>query len=88
MNDNQLYAAALEAVLFAVGEPIAADKLADALGIDIETVLSLLDELGAELKAMGLPRFRTAVHAHCQESCGRGRQIGSAGQAHQLCYHR
>ena len=49
MNDNQLYAAALEAVLFAVGEPIAADKLADALGIDTETVLSLLDGLSAEL---------------------------------------
>ena len=51
MDNNQLYSAALEAVLFAVGEPISAEKLADALDAELETVLQLLDELSQQLDA-------------------------------------
>jgi segregation and condensation protein B len=43
-----LYKGAVEAVLFAVGEPISSEKIADAIGIDKKTVRSLLDELRAE----------------------------------------
>ena len=39
--------AALEAVLFAAGEPLEADRLAEALGTDIETIHALAAQLSA-----------------------------------------
>lgn len=44
----KLYKGAVEAILFAVGEPISAVKIADALDIEKKTVVSLLDELRDE----------------------------------------
>ena len=37
--------AAIEAVMFAHGDPISTDKLAEAVGIDIETTVKLIDQL-------------------------------------------
>lgn len=37
--------AIIEAILFACGEPVSPDKLAEASGIDIETVIKLIDQL-------------------------------------------
>lgn len=37
--------AAVEAVMFAHGDPISTDKLAEATGIDIETTVKLIDQL-------------------------------------------
>jgi len=37
--------AIIEAILFACGEPVSPDKLAEASGIDIETVVKLIDQL-------------------------------------------
>lgn len=39
---------AIEAVLFAVGEPIAADKIAQAVGVEKSTVVALIEELKDE----------------------------------------
>ena len=47
MNSN-LYKGAIEAVLFAVAEPITAAKVADALGIEPKTASSLISELTEE----------------------------------------
>ena len=47
MNSN-LYKGAIEAVLFAVAEPITAAKVADALGIEPKTASSLIAELTEE----------------------------------------
>lgn len=46
--NTKLYKGAVEAVLFAVGEPISAAKIADALAIDQKSVLALLQELQNE----------------------------------------
>lgn len=40
---------ALEAILFAAGEPIELSRLADSLEIDEETIVSVLENLGAAL---------------------------------------
>ena len=45
----KLYKNAIEAVLFAVGEPISAEKIASAIGIERSAVLMMLDELATEL---------------------------------------
>ncbi len=37
--------AIIEAILFACGEPVSPDKLAEASGIDVETVVKLIDQL-------------------------------------------
>lgn len=37
--------AIIEAILFACGEPVSPDKLAEASGIDVETVAKLIDQL-------------------------------------------
>ncbi|MBQ4240160.1 MAG: SMC-Scp complex subunit ScpB [Oscillospiraceae bacterium] len=47
--DNNYYRSALEAVLFAVAEPVSAQKLADALSIETGTVLNLLAEISQDL---------------------------------------
>ena len=39
------YQAAIEAILFASGEPVAASRLAETLDIDEETVVRLADDL-------------------------------------------
>ncbi|MEA4911310.1 MAG: SMC-Scp complex subunit ScpB [Oscillospiraceae bacterium] len=46
--NTELYKSAVEAVLFAVGEPVAADKIADALAVDAKTVTALIEELKNE----------------------------------------
>ncbi len=46
--NTKLYKGAVEAVLFAVGEPIAADKIALAVGIDKSDVAALIGELKRE----------------------------------------
>lgn len=48
MNPN-LYKGAVEAILFAVGEPITAEKIADAVGIEKNIVVTLLGDLKNEL---------------------------------------
>ncbi|MEG0751320.1 MAG: SMC-Scp complex subunit ScpB [Oscillospiraceae bacterium] len=50
MNTN-LYKSAVESVLFAVGEPISAERIALAIGIEKSAVLMILDELTCELDA-------------------------------------
>ena len=49
--DNNYYRAAVEAVLFAVAEPISAEKIADALNTDTGVVLNLLAEISQDLDA-------------------------------------
>lgn len=46
--NTSMYKGAIEAVLFAVGEPISAAKIADALSIEKKAVSALLDELRDE----------------------------------------
>ncbi len=45
---------ALEAILFAAGTPVALDKLAEALGLDIATVERLCDELARDCDNRGI----------------------------------
>lgn len=47
--NTKLYKGAVEAVLFAVGEPISAEKIALAVGIDKQTAVSLLETIRDEL---------------------------------------
>ena len=58
--DNNYYRSAAEAVLFAVAEPVKAEKIADALGIDTGAVLNLLAEISQDLdsKESGLCLLR------------------------------
>ena len=58
--DNNYYRSAAEAVLFAVAEPVTAEKIADALGIDTGAVLNLLAEISQDLdsKESGLCLLR------------------------------
>ena len=51
MHNNNYYRSALEAVLFAVAEPVSAQKLADSLNIETGTVLNLLAEISQDLDA-------------------------------------
>ncbi|MDO4566444.1 MAG: SMC-Scp complex subunit ScpB, partial [Oscillospiraceae bacterium] len=44
----KMYKSAVEAVLFAVGEPISAEKIASSIGIERSAVNMILDELAAE----------------------------------------
>ncbi len=44
----ELYKSAVEAVLFALAEPISPDKVADALALDTKTVAALIKELKNE----------------------------------------
>lgn len=57
----KLYKGAVEAVLFAVAEPISAAKISDAVGIEKKAVVSLLDELrdqyDADERGLVLLRF-------------------------------
>ncbi|MEA5051120.1 MAG: SMC-Scp complex subunit ScpB [Oscillospiraceae bacterium] len=46
--NTELYKSAVEAVLFAVAEPISAEKIADAVAVDAKTVSALLAELQTE----------------------------------------
>ncbi len=48
MNTN-LYKGAVEAILFAVAEPMSAERIAIAAGIDCSTILPLLDDIRHEL---------------------------------------
>ncbi|MCI8554245.1 MAG: SMC-Scp complex subunit ScpB [Clostridiales bacterium] len=47
------YQAAIEAVLFAAGEPVAAARLAEALELDEETVTRLAEDLKQEINTRG-----------------------------------
>lgn len=47
--DNNYYRSAVEAVLFAVAEPVSADKIAEALNTDTGIVLNLLAEISQDL---------------------------------------
>ncbi len=47
--NTTLYKGAVEAVLFAVAEPVGADRIAEAIGQDKTVVLSLLKSIKAEL---------------------------------------
>ncbi len=47
--NTKLYRGAVEAVLFAVAEPITADRIAMAVGVDRALVLSLLDDIRSGL---------------------------------------
>ncbi len=47
--NTKLYKGAVEAVLFAVGEPTSAEKIALAVGIDKQTAVSLLETIRDEL---------------------------------------
>ncbi len=47
--DNNYYRSAVEAVLFAVAEPISAEKIAEALNTDTGVVLNLLAEISQDL---------------------------------------
>lgn len=49
--DFKQYTGALEALLFAGGEPVGPDKLAEALGVEQELVEKLLKNLSDELEA-------------------------------------
>ena len=49
--DSNYYRSAVEAVLFAVAEPVSAEKIADALGIETGAVLNLLAEISQDLDA-------------------------------------
>lgn len=51
MNIHDREIAALEAILFAMGDPVEADRLADALEITPDEALALLKELQARCKA-------------------------------------
>lgn len=55
MNDinNRRELAAFEAVLFAAGEPLSADKIAEAMNCTPERVFALCDELCGEYEARG-----------------------------------
>lgn len=46
--NTKMYKSAVEAVLFAVGEPVSADKIALALAIEKSDVTAMLDELAAD----------------------------------------
>ena len=50
MNE-ELVRGAVEAVLFAVGEPVSADRIADAIGLDHVEVLEILQQLKEDLDA-------------------------------------
>ncbi len=52
LNINELQNT-LEAVLFAVGEPIEIERLAEALQVDIETIPAVLDNLAAKYDERG-----------------------------------
>lgn len=45
---------AIEAILFAAGTPVPVGKLADALGLDINTVENLCDELARDCETRGI----------------------------------
>lgn len=45
---------ALEAILFAAGTPVSLDKLSEALGLDIATVVGLCDELARDCENRGI----------------------------------
>ena len=47
--NTRMYKSAVEAVLFAVGEPISAERIAISIGIERSAVNMILDELSAEL---------------------------------------
>lgn len=47
MNNSENLIARLEAMLFAAGDPVEADRLADILDVDIESVTKMLGYLGA-----------------------------------------
>lgn len=47
MNNSDNLIARLEAMLFAAGDPVEADRLADILDVDIESVTKMLGYLGA-----------------------------------------
>ena len=47
--DNNYYRSAVEAVLFAVAEPVSAYKIAEALNTDTGVVLNLLAEISQDL---------------------------------------
>lgn len=47
--NTSLYKGAVEAVLFAVAEPVGADKIAEAIGQDRSVVLAMLDAIRTEL---------------------------------------
>ena len=47
MNKSENMIPALEAMLFAAGDPVEVGKLSEALDIDIETVVKMLSHLGA-----------------------------------------
>ena len=51
--DNNYYRSAVEAVLFAVAEPVSADKIAEALNTDTGIVLNLLAEISQDLDSRG-----------------------------------
>lgn len=47
--NTKMYKSAVEAVLFAVGEPISAERIAISIGIEKSAALMILDEMSAEL---------------------------------------
>ena len=47
------YQAAIEAVLFAAGEPLAVSRLAETLELDEETVVRLTEDLKQEINTRG-----------------------------------
>ena len=67
------YRAAIEAILFATGEPVSADRFAEVLELDAETVHRIAADMMSELLArdggiLRLPRPAAAKYASSSSS--------------------
>ena len=74
-------AAALEAILFAAGEPVPAERIAKVLGVDPERVLEAADLLETRLGEQergGLPVAEPAAKPSLFEYAVQRRPVGSA----------